>query len=292
MTEFVELTAREEQVLEENLVWIFASPRSGTSWTSTRLLRHGCCVMNEPLIGSHLVDSRGLTDKRPRRHEENGERDSYFFCKEYEDVWKFYTRKLILNRIHAQFGDLSSRIIIKEPNGSFGADFLSSLFPRSRIIVMLRDGRDVINSQITALSEGGYAAQRAAAHFEPLSGPRRRHAIQANCGIWNRIAEILLDTYDQHEATLRYLLRYEDLISDTRRYLEELYNFIDVDISGEQLDEIVEATAAHNLPPHKRGIGTTIQFARSGVWKEGFNEEEQAILHNLIGETLSKLGYK
>ena len=41
----------------------------------------------------------------------------------------------------------------------------------------------------------------------------------------------------------------------------------------------------------KKGIGTTIQFAKAGVWKERFNDEEKTIIQDIVGDGLKKLGY-
>jgi len=77
-----------------------------------------------------------------------------FFLKKYKETWLYYLRKLIVNRFHAQFETFSKKIIIKEPNGSNGADILSQCMPKSKIIVLLRDGRDVIDSLLDARREG------------------------------------------------------------------------------------------------------------------------------------------
>lgn len=46
-----ELSPDEENQLEKNLVWIFASRRSGTTWLGRDLLSYKTKFMNEPLIG-------------------------------------------------------------------------------------------------------------------------------------------------------------------------------------------------------------------------------------------------
>ena len=291
MNKIVELSPAQELALEKNLVWIFASPRSGTTWTSVQLLSHKTKLMGEPLIGSHLADARELGNTYIRRYEEQAEREPYFFSSKYKDVWQHYVRKLILHRVYAQFQDLDSTIIIKEPNGIMAADLITDCLPKSKILILLRDGRDVINSLITALSKGGYAEKNSRGAFKPLAGARRRTSILLNSRRWAKLVEVLSHTYDKHDKDLRYLIRYEQLLENTYQEVQKLYDFMGINISEEKLASIIHNTSAENIPADKKGIGTTIQFAKAGVWKERFNDEEKIIIEGIIGDGLKKLGY-
>jgi len=155
----VELSIEQEKSLEKNLVWIFASPRSGTTWLSNQLLRYQTLAMDEPYIGYHLA-SINFFQGNPKIHESHAKRNAYFFSKEYEDIWKFYLRKLILNRIYSQYRDLSHKIILKEPNGSHGADKIIHCLPSSKIILLMRDGRDVLDSILDAMKKDGWSSPK------------------------------------------------------------------------------------------------------------------------------------
>ena len=120
-----ELTPEQEDILEKNLVWIFASPRSGTTWVAAELLSNYTHIMDEPYIGTHLAgpfngimgkDADSSYSRREKMVKQHRSRDDYFFSNRYKDSWKHFARKLILNRIYAQFQDLEKKIIIKEPN--------------------------------------------------------------------------------------------------------------------------------------------------------------------------------
>lgn len=289
--QFVPLVGSEFAELEKNLVWIFASPRSGTTWLSSQLLSHDTEIFGEPLIGSHLADSRELGRTFIRRYEEQSAREHYFFCDQYKHAWQPFVRKLILSRIHAQFQTLDTPIVVKEPNGSMAADMISQCLPNSKIIVLVRDGRDVLNSKITALSKGGYAEKMSGGKFKPLSGQRRRNHLLLSAREWVKLVEVLQDTYNNHNTKLRTFLKYEDLIQDTKPILRELYQFIGVDIPEERLNSIVETTNAKNMGSSNKGIGTTVQFATSGVWKERFSQEEVALIEDIISPGLTNLGY-
>ncbi len=150
-----ELSFSQESILEKNLVWLFGSARSGTTWLGTELLTYGTYIMNEPKIDQHVGIFTPLNQEFQTLMEQHEHRADYFFSFRYKNVWKFYLKKLIFNRIQCQFQDLSKKIIIKAPiAGSLGFPIIAECFPNSQLIWLLRDGRDVIDSQIDAITHG------------------------------------------------------------------------------------------------------------------------------------------
>ena len=285
------LSPDRERALEINLTWVFGSPRSGTTWIARDLLQYDTVLLDEPLIGDHLAAARELGDTFVRRIEEHRCSDDYFFSAKYAPVWKFWLRKLILHRIHAQYGGLTKRIVIKEPNGSMAADTIAGCLPRSRVIIVLRDGRDVLNSQITALSEGGYAVKKER-RFEPLSGDRRRLSIIRHAKKWVSLMGVLKETGAYHDKKLCYTVRYENLLEDTLKEARDLYRFLSVDIPEPVLASIVDRSDIDNIRNKDKGIGTMRQFGTSGQWKRRFDAQEITIIENIMGNTLKKLGYR
>jgi len=269
-----ELTAEQEDTLEKNLVWIISSPKSGTTWLAQLLGSHDAFRFDEPLIGLHLgfMEKRGNT--HVRRIDKAKNRANYFFSDEYKETWKYYVRKLILNRIYAQFQYVSKRIIIKEPNGSMGSDIISECLPHSKLILLLRDGRDVLNSQVTALSKEGYAA-KASKIWKPLEGQRRFNHIKLAAHEWVSIVKIFMKAHQSHSEEDKILIRYEDLRKDTFEELKKIFNFLQSDIDDSKIRKIVEKFTFENFPEDKKGLGTTRQFAKVGIWKEKFSDEKK-----------------
>ena len=170
------------------------------------------------------------------------------------------------------------------------ADTIAGCLPESRVIIVLRDGRDVLNSQITALSEGGYAVKEEK-RFEPLSGGRRRVSIIRHAKKWVALIRILDATRKNHESALCRTVRYEDLLKDTVKEVRALYRFLSVEIPEAVLESTVSRSAIENISKNNKGIGTVRQFGTSGKWKERFTEQEKAVIENIMGRTLKKLGY-
>jgi len=285
-----EISSQQEDALEKNLVWIIGAARSGTTWLVELLSSYNSFRFDEPLIGRHLGLLENIGPASTRRVDRDRGRTSYFFCDEYKENWKFFVRKLILNRIYAQFQDLSKMIIIKEPNGSMGSDIISECLSNSKIILLLRDGRDVLHSQVAALSKDGYAA-KASKTWEPLEGKRRFNHIKLASHEWVKIVDIFMKAYQSHPKENKIQIRYEELRQNTFDELKKIFDFLNSDIDDSRLRKIVELITFENLPEKKKGLGTTRQFAKVGIWKEKFSDEEKKVIEHIMGNTLRDLGY-
>ena len=278
----------DETTLEKNLVWIFASPRSGTSWLGNQLLDYNTKSMDEPYIGHHL-ESVGIAQNRKKFIDFHKQRNDYFFCDAYQDVWKYYLRKLFLNRIHVQFNDLKHKIIIKEPNGSLGADNILSCLQDSKWILVLRDGRDVIDSLVDARQKGGWSTNM---DLNPLNPKNRLSFITHQANLWISRTSLLLKLYEEDaNKKLCHVVKYEDLLKNTSSELKKIYDFIGIDIPEDKLDKIVQKHSFQNIPDNRKGSGQVTRSATPGKWQENFNEEEKKILNQIMGPMLRKFGY-
>ena len=150
---------------EDRLLWIFGSSRSGSTWLLRMLSElEGAVPIDDPHLGHHLGVWRPIplawaaANADPELtilNEIKREKPSYFFSDRYRDVWGPALRELIVARFDAQARDTripagaDPLVIVKEP-GSHIADLLMSLFRTSRMIFLLRDGRDVVDSWLAA----------------------------------------------------------------------------------------------------------------------------------------------
>ena len=282
-----ELSSDQENILEKNLVWIFASPRSGTSWLGNQLLTYNTLSMDEPYLGHHIA-AMGVIQNRIKFTDYHQKRESYFFNDQFQDSWRYYLRKMILNRINSQFRNLEKKIIIKEPNGSFGCDKILFCLPTSKFLLVLRDGRDVVDSLLDAKKEGGWATKLDA---KPVTENRRKEFIKMQSEIWKYRTELLLKTYENYDNTLKLKISYEDLRQNTQKNLEKIYEFVDVEIPESEIANRVDIYNFENLPKDEKGSGKVTRSASPGKWKMNFSDEEQEIMNNIMKETLTKCGY-
>lgn len=283
-----ELAVENQRALERNLVWIFASPRSGTTWLATQLLSHNTRCIDEPRLGAHLGMISYRKEQPFRLLDEFGSTSNYFFSYEHSKVWGFYLRKIILHRIYAQFQDLTRKIIVKEPNGSLAADIIAKCMPNSKIIVILRDGRDAIDSLMDSLGVSGW---RANVELTPLKREQRLNFIKNQSHQWNLLMGVLMRAYESHDEQKRLMIKYEDLRNQTFDVVKSIYCFIGVDIDDNALHKLVETYSFERIPNHLRGPGKVTRFATPGKWKENFKDDEKELAQSIMGERLTQLGY-
>ena len=287
-----DLSAGEEDIFEKNLIWIFGSARSGTSWLGTQLLSYKCNSMNEPLIGLHLGRIHNRIKHDVVRIIDLFENEpDYFFSYRYKKTWKPFLRKFILNRFFAQTSSINTPLVIKAPNDSISADILSECFPKSKIIFLIRDGRDIVDSKVDSMkNEDSWASKQYG--ITPLSDPQMRvESIRVMTMGWVKLMEILSSTYENHDVNLRYKLRYEDIRVNTLPELKKIYDFIGIDAPQDELEKIVQKHSFENIPSNQKGTGKVARSAKFGKWEENFSEEEQKIMTDYMGKTLAKLGY-
>ncbi len=275
------LSKEEELILEKNLVWIFGSHRSGTSWLAGKLLRHNNFVWNEPMIGLHLGISNPerLLDRAKKR-------DDYFFSDKFKEGWLVYLRKLILSRINLQFSNINKKIIIKEPNGTIGSDMISESFPNSKLIIVKRDCRDVVDSALDAHLAGLWRKKPE----NPDSKTRLRFVRQQSIKLV-KLWEILWKIHDSRPKNLCYVIQYEKLLKNTVEELNKLNEFLEIKMESELLEKIVDEARFDKIPDDKKGKGKTNRFATPGMWEKNLTKPEQKIMEEILSETLTKLDY-
>src|SRR3989440_1474607 len=150
--------------LERRLVWIAGSPRTGSTWLAELIADDRRCVrLFEPLIGLHLgvrstavaqVPERQLVEK-PRILDLRTD-EHYFFAAQHSESWIPHLRNLILRRFSVCYAPEAEAYIVHDPNGSDGADIIMHALPKSRLLFLMRDARDVIDSTLDAYRTGSW----------------------------------------------------------------------------------------------------------------------------------------
>jgi len=280
-----------ELTLEENLVWVCASPRSGTTWLSKDLLSYNTLILDEFHLDEHLaIPTVGVFDTTfKRRIDRHANLESYLFSDKYKSTWLYYLRKLVLNRIYSQFQDLTKKIIIKDPGNVGAYDITSQCFKNSRFIILLRDGRDIIDSLVDALGDDGFISK--GSDYVPITQEKRLAFIELRAKLWNNLTEILMRTYENHEPKLRTIIKYEELIQNTFGIVKNLYEFLGVRINDDILQQIVNKTKFQNIPIELRGKTKFYRSATPGKFREHFNNMELDIMNEIMKNSLNKLGY-
>jgi len=258
----------------------------------------------ETYLLQHLAPLRPLPDhpaEQPATEEFviNGVRraePSYFFSDEYADSWRPELRRLVLARLHAQaeraataHGLNDPLVLIKEPNGSHGAELLMSLVPRSRLLFLLRDGRDVIDSMLDARGGEGWVATP----NMDLDNPAERLAfVRRQARMWLNYTNAVQSAYAAHPPELRMTVRYEDLRRDPMATLPALMEWLGLRRSESQIAEAIAANSFESIPGRLKGAGTPRRAATPGLWRESLAPAEQEAIAEIMGPKLIELGYE
>jgi len=287
--------------LEKRLVWVFGSPRTGTTWLLNLVCSHPDVMgIDEPGIGMHLAlyapevlgaPPAGFAADQLRVNDSRAGDDDYFFAASYSDVWRTSVRSMLLDRLGAHVdrnGRESDRVVIKEPNGSLGADVVMSALPTSRLLWMVRDGRDVVDSQLDAAKKGSWLSEFGGGIDG--SADERLRFLEQRAFLWVARTRVVQRAYDSHPSALRHVVRYEEMRQDTLTALRSLYRWLDL-AEPADLEEIVAKRAFEALPAERTGAGQFARAATPGLWRANLTEEEQRVVTDVMSETLQSLGY-
>jgi hypothetical protein len=291
---------------ESRLVWIFGSPRSGSTWLLGLLAEHEAVVaINEPLIGAYLgpflgdqpgMDPEALDSSNFTLRRLQGDVPAQFFAEEFRGVWQPDLGALIRNRLHAHAARYPARaplrrslVVVKEPNGSQSADVIMAALPRSRLLFLLRDGRDVVDSELATARPGAWAS-RAFPGLTGIGEEERVAFVKRSALKWLWRTEVTAAAYAAHPGP-KHLVRYEELRADPLGRVREIFAWLGLGISDAELEESVARHGFERIPADLRGRDEFARSATPGAWRENLTAEEQAELERLIGPKLRELGY-
>lgn len=303
---------------EERLAWILGSPRTGSTWL-LKLLVHPLTLartptgvsapvglsrrdrpdivpINESHVSRHLVP----VSRSPEEGEDGGRPEwkrglrghsSYLLADEYADVWREKARELLLARLRAQ-AEAGARqlalrdpiVVVKEPQ-SQGADVLMSLLPGSRLIFLMRDGREVVRSMLALYGPGG-RLERARRGPGPESEELRLRFVERQSRRWVERTQSVHAAFRAHAADRRLIVRYEDLTRDPSAGLRRLTDWLGMGRTDEQIRAAVEDEATRRAPSQS---GRRAATRDPSVWE--LSPAERKLADEVMGPMLKELGY-
>lgn len=285
-----------------NLAWIFGSSRSGSTWLLRMLAElDGVVPIDDPHLGHHLGVWRPLPlawavgeDEAPELTtllDLKAEEPGYFFAERYRDSWSGPLRELIEARFAAQAAATAAArparptYVVKEP-GSQVAPLLADLFPESKLVFLLRDGRDVVDSWLDAYQRGSWAIRGGAF---PVAPEGRIALIRWLAAVWAYRSRAVSRAFARRAPEDRVLVRYERLRTATEECLEQICAV--AGLPTERLGEVAARHRFERIPDSACGSGNETRIARPGAWRQNLSAAEQAALHEALGDALAEFGY-
>ena len=295
---------RDSRSIEARVTWLFGSPRSGSTWLRHMLAAHpGIVAIDEPTIGYHLSP---FLSNEPGYHAEDLDLDTFtlrrvvegnperFFASKYEDIWLSGLRRLLNDRFLAHLerevggsAPEEALLLVKEPNGSQSADVIMRAQPDGRLLFLLRDGRDVVDSELASFLVGAWQ-ERLFPHMRGVEDGERQDFVVNSAYQWLWRTEVVEAAFAEHRGP-KHLLRYEDLLREPARHLGQLFEWLGKPVESAEVAAIVDRFAFER---HKwRGPTAFNRSATPGAWRENLRPEERAAVEDILGEKLRELGY-
>ena len=275
----------------ENLVWVFGTARTGSSWLSAIMGEIGdCSRWHEPLVG-HLFGNLYYERAGHRSEDEH-----FILGDRHRELWLGAVRKFVLDSAAARFPEVAGNdgryLIIKEPQGSMGAPLLMEALPESRMILLVRDPRDVVASNLDAHKKGTWTTDlmRKGGRDKPpsLAESRPDAFVKGQARRYVRDVGNAKKAYDAHRR-LNVLVRYEDLRADTLKTMKCIYSALEIPVEEAELARSVEKNSWENIPEEEKGEGKFHRKAKPGGWREDLTARQAEIVEGVAGSLLREL---
>jgi len=286
------LSKAQEEILERQITWIISTGKSGSTWFANLLENSNNHLWLEPAIGLHLglplkikLDQKTMVQKPIRLYDKKKVQSKYLFSDSQKPVWRPALRKLILNRAYSEAKTINKNIIIKDPTASLSSDIIFECFPNSKLIYLVRDGRDNVGSNIAW--HGKKTSRR-----PPIKNDNQRlQLIKDYSYKWCENQERIFNTFQKIDPKRRLQVKYENLVNNTFDEIKKVYNFLGIHPSEAELNNIIEKNDYEIIPESEKDLGLPKDLALVGRWKKDFSMDEQAIIYSIMEETLNRLGY-
>ena len=272
-------------VRPENIVWIFGTGRSGSTWLGSIMgSLDGCAMWNEPLVGNLFGNFYyfRVGERKLGKHSILGE--------PYKETWLGPMRDLVLGGAAARFPEVigGGYLIIKEPNGSIGSPLLMEALPESRMIFLIRDPRDVVASSMDARSEGSWLQGRREAQRR-TSKPDRNPNAYARMRAYSYVQQIEKtgQAYRAHGGR-KVMVRYEDLRANTMSTMRRIYSALEMPVAEAELARSVEKNSWENIPEEEKGEGKKRRKAKPGGWREDLTPRQVEIVEDITAPLLEE----
>jgi len=302
---------------------VIGRAKSGTSWLMRMLNSHPeiLCIGEGRFWGRDYrlgdIGSRSLLGALSESDEIRAwaERSIWTRRKDIDAEIARFTGYIVRALMEQELAGTGKRIVgDKTPlTGTGVIQEITRLSPGSRVVHIVRDGRDVAVSSVhhvwnQSIDVGGV-------HRLDDDKLERRDAYRADPegflaagrSIFSpgQLEATALDWADQTRAALeqgRALpegcyaeVRYEDLLDEAAPELARICEFLGADPDRESIARCVEQNRFEVTSGRRRGEEDSSAFLRSGVvgdWRRTFNKEDRRVFNEVAGDLLVSLGYE
>jgi hypothetical protein len=273
----------------ENMVWIFCTARSGSTWLRSMLddLVDGE-VWEEPKVGRLFGEfySRAKQTQRGRVN--------YVLGDPTREAWTEALREFVLRTAWASHPSVTPEryLIVKEPGGAVGAPLLMAALPESRMVLLVRDPRDFAASVLDATRKDGWMQEGMDdwARRDLSSERDVLRYLRALSKQYMRQMSNGKKAFDSHGGR-KVLLRYDDLRADTLGTMRQLCAELAISFDEQELSRVVSKHSWEKVPERERGAGKFYRKATPRGWKEDLTPEQARVVEDITAPLIEEFSF-
>lgn len=264
---------------DKQFLFVIGSPRSGTTWLHRMLTEHPSVagLEGELTVFSYLRQWE-LRYQKEKYYIDRGERRQGI--PRIYDEEEFYQG--LRSLAHQAYGRLLERkpqathILDKHPGYALCMPLIDRLVPQTRFVHVIRDGREVAVSMMSAQKRAGFGAG-------DIKGASRDWADHL------RTAR----SEGRKLGPERYLeVRYEEMTADPGNALKKVLHFADLALPDAEVARIVQA---YDIDKKQVSWGDSslnkLRKTPGAIWQKKLSLEERWIMDRMVGDLLQELGY-
>jgi hypothetical protein len=259
-----------------DLVWIVGYGRTGSTWLSLMLASlPGAAVWLEPNIARALAIAN--------RPENTYAHSPLYVLGGVPEHWMPAVRAFIVAAVRARFPDhrRGDMLVLKDQNSGEHVGRVLEAVPESRIIVLVRDPRDVIASIADAMRAPNAWTQ------EWVPPELRQFDVEESARDYAQAMGAALAACDRHPGP-KIVTTYEELRADPNAAIRRIRDTLGLSASDEAIDAAVYLHAWEHIPAAEKGTGRFYRKATPGGWRDDLSAEEVAIVEQWTAPVLHR----